>query len=93
MRSKPANAVIGATGAVGSAVAAQLAGKGRRVVAVSRDASRTETVAAPFRSAIGVAGVFSDPATLGAIGPGVAINCTVSKTSTPPAGGVPPAGR
>jgi len=76
MRSEPSIAVIGATGAVGSAVAAQLAGKGRTVVAVSRDANRAATVAAPLRSAVGVAGVFSDPASLGAIEPGVAINCT-----------------
>jgi len=76
MRSEPSIAVIGATGAVGSAVAAQLAGKGRTVVAVSRDANRAATVAAPLRSAVGVAGVFSDPASLGAIEPGVAINRT-----------------
>jgi hypothetical protein len=76
MRPERSIAVIGATGAVGSAVAAQLAGKGRNVFAVSRDVNRAASVAAPFRSAVGVAGVFSDPTTLSGIEPGVAINCT-----------------
>lgn len=75
-KSQPVIAVIGATGAVGSATAELLARKGRRVVAVSRDAERAEMIAAPLPNAIGLPGLLADPSSLDVDEPGIAINCT-----------------
>lgn len=74
--SQPAIAVIGATGAVGSATTELLAQRGRRVVAVSRDAERAEAIAAPMPNAIGLRGSLADPSSLDVDEPGIAINCT-----------------
>lgn len=73
---QPVIAVIGATGAVGSATAELLARRGRRVVAVSRDAERAEVIAARLPNTIGLSGLLADPSSLDVDEPGIAINCT-----------------
>ncbi len=71
---RPSIAVLGATGAVGAQVAAILDAKGHDVIAVSRHADRA-TAAPPAKSA-SVRGEFTDPASIGDIAPGIAVNCT-----------------
>ncbi len=75
-RSQPVIAVIGATGAVGSATAELLTRRGQRIVAVSRDAERAERIAAPLPNTIGLPGLLADPSSLDVDEPGIAINCT-----------------
>ncbi|WP_323791328.1 hypothetical protein [Nocardioides sp.] len=70
----PSIAVLGATGAVGARVAAILAAMGRDVIAVSRHPGRL-TATLPTR-ATSTRGEFTDPASIGDVPPGIAVNCT-----------------
>ena len=70
----PSIAVLGATGAVGARVTAILAAMGRDVMAVSRHPGQL-TATHPT----GVTRTrceFTDPASLGDVAPGIAVNCT-----------------
>ncbi len=75
-------AVLGGTGAVGTDVTQILATMNHRVIAVSRHADQAQTVAAGLPNATGIAGSLGDPASLGAVEPGVAINCTGIEDAT-----------
>ncbi len=70
----PSVAVLGATGAVGTRVVAVLTAMGRDVIAVSRHPGRV-TAGLPT-GATSTQGEFTDPAGLGEVTPGVAVNCT-----------------
>ncbi len=70
----PSIAVLGATGAVGAGVATILTAMGRDVIAVSRHPGQS-TSALPT-TATTARGEFADPASIGDVAPGIAVNCT-----------------